>query len=149
MDRQVAEAVQGYLQKVGLKTTLETPEWGTYVTEFLKGDKMKYDMHLLGWGVITMEPDYQIRDHYHSANNRRWNAYSNPEFDRLADEAVLVMDRAKAREMYHRLFTTIWEDAPWLFLHYQPELIGADKRITGFTPLPDEWLRFAPIDLPA
>ena len=67
----------------------------------------------------------------------------------LADEAVLVMDRAKAREMYHRLFTTIWEDAPWLFLHYQPELIGADKRITGFTPLPDEWLRFAPIDLPA
>ena len=149
MDRQVAEAVQGYLQKVGLKTTLETPEWGTYVTEFLKGDKMKYDMHLLGWGVITMEPDYQIRDHYHSANNRRWNAYSNPEFDRLADEAVLVMDRAKAREMYHRLFATIWEDAPWLFLHYQPELIGADKRITGFTPLPDEWLRFAPIDLPA
>ena len=65
---------------------------------------MKYDMHLLGWGVITMEPDYQVRDHYHSANNRRWNAYVNPELDRLMDEAVLVMDRAKAREMYHRLF---------------------------------------------
>ena len=63
---------------------------------------MKYDMHLLGWGVITMEPDYQIREHYHSANNRRWNAYVNPELDRLIDEAVLVMDRAKAREMYHR-----------------------------------------------
>jgi glutathione transport system substrate-binding protein len=149
MDRQVAEAVQGYLQKIGLKTTLETPEWGTYVAEFLKGDKMKYDMHLLGWGVITMEPDYQIRDHYHSANNRRWNAYVNPELDRLTDEAVLVMDRAKARELYHRIFATVWEDAPWLFLHYQPELIGADRRLAGFTPLPDEWLRFAPSDLPA
>ena len=149
MDRQVAEAVQGFLQKVGLKTTLETPEWGTYVAEFLKGDKMKYDMHLLGWGVISMEPDYQVREHYHSANNRRWNAYVNPELDRLMDEAVLVMDRAKAREMYHRILTTVWEDAPWLFLHYQPELIGTDKRMTGFTPLADEWLRFAPIDLPA
>ena len=79
MDRQVAEAVQGFLEKVGLQTTLETPEWGTYVAEFLKGDKMKYDMHLLGWGVISMEPDYQVREHYHSANNRRWNAYVNPE----------------------------------------------------------------------
>jgi glutathione transport system substrate-binding protein len=149
MDRQVAEAVQGYLEKVGLKTTLETPEWGTYVSEFLKGEKMKYDMHLLGWGVITMEPDYQVRDHYYSANNRRWNAYVNPEVDRLTDEAVLVMDRAKAREMYHRLFAIVWEDAPWLFLHYQPELLGADRRMTGFAPLPDEWLRFPTIDLPA
>ena len=110
---------------------------------------MKYDMHLLGWGVISMEPDYQVREHYHSANNRRWNAYVNPELDRSMDEAVLVMDRAKAREMYHRILTTVWEDAPWLFLHYQPELIGTDKRMTGFTPLADEWLRFAPIDLPA
>ena len=69
MDRQVAEAVQGYLQKIGLKATLETPEWATYLTEVIKGEKTKYDMHLLGWGVITMEPDYQVRDHYHSAHN--------------------------------------------------------------------------------
>jgi glutathione transport system substrate-binding protein len=149
MDRQVAEAVQGYLQKVGLKATLETPEWGTYVTEFLKGDKMKYDMHLLGWGVITMEPDYQVRDHYHSANNRRWNAYTNPRLDAMMDEAVLIMDRAQAREAYHRIFSIVWEDAPWLFLHYQPELIGVDRRMTGFAPLPDEWLRFSTADLPA
>ena len=149
MDRQVAEAVQGYLQKVGLKATLETPEWATYLAEVLKADKSKYDMHLLGWGVITMEPDYQVRDHYHSANNRRWNAYANKELDRAMDEAVLIMDRGQAREAYHRIFATVWEDAPWLFLHYQPELIGADRRLTGFAPLPDEWLRFQTADLSA
>jgi glutathione transport system substrate-binding protein len=149
MDKQVAEAVQGYLQKVGLKATLETPEWATYIGEILKADKAKYDMHLLGWGVITMEPDYQVRDHYHSANNAKWNAYTNKELDRAMDEAVLIMDPAKARPAYHKIFATVWEDAPWLFLHYQPELIGVDKRMAGFAPLPDEWLRFQTIDLPA
>lgn len=149
MDKQVAEAVQGYLQKVGLKVTLETPEWATYIGEVLKSEKSKYDMHMLGWGVITMEPDYQTRDHYHSANSKRWNAYANPDLDRAMDEAVLIMDRAQAREAYHKIFATVWEDAPWLFLHYQPELIGVDRRIKGFTPLPDEWLRFATIELEA
>ena len=149
MDRQVAEAVQGYLQKVGLKATLESPEWATYVGEVVKGEKSKYDMHMLGWGVITMEPDYQVRDHYHSANNKKWNAYTNPDLDRAMDEAVLIMDRGQAREAYHRIFATVWEDAPWLFLHYQPELIGVDRRMAGFAPLPDEWLRFPTIDLTA
>lgn len=147
MDKQVAEAIQGYLQKVGLKANLETPEWATYLGEVTKGDKSRYDMHLLGWGVITMEPDYQVRDHYHSANNAKWNAYTNKELDRAMDEAVLIIDPAKARPAYHKIFATVWEDAPWLFLHYQPELIGVDRRIAGFAPLPDEWLRFPTIDL--
>ncbi len=149
MDKQVAEAVQGYLQKVGLKANLEAPEWATYIGEVIKGDKSKYDMHLLGWGVITMEPDYQARDHHHSANTKRWTAFGNKELDRAIDEAVLIMDRAKAREAYHKIFATVWDEAPWLFLHYQPELIGVDRRLAGFTPLPDEWLRFQTIDLPA
>jgi peptide/nickel transport system substrate-binding protein len=149
MDRQVAEAVQGYLEKVGLKVTLEVPEWGAYVTEFLKGDKMKYDLHLLGWGVITMEPDYQARDHYHTANNKRWNACGSPALDKMIDDAAVLMDRSQAREAYHKIFAAVWDEAPWLFLHYQPELIGTDRRLAGFTPLADEWLRFSTIDLPA
>lgn len=149
MDKQVAEAVQGYLQKVGLKVNLETPEWASYIGEVLKADKSKYDMHLLGWGVITMEPDYQCRDHYHSNHNKRWTAYTNKDLDKAMDEAVLIMDRAKAREAYHKIFATVWDEAPWLFLHYQPELIGVDRRVTGFAPLPDEWLRFPTIDLQA
>ena len=147
MDRQCAEAVQGYLQKVGLKVTLETPEWATYIGEVLKADKAKYDMHLLGWGVITMEPDYQARDHYHSANNRRWTAYTNKDLDRAIDDAAVIMDREQARAAYHKVFATVWDEAPWLFLHYQPELIGVDQRLTGFAPLLDEWLRFPTADL--
>ena len=60
-----------------------------------------------------------------------------------------MIDPAKAREATTRFFTVVWEDAPWLFLHYQPELIGVDRRMAGLAPLPDEWLRFPTIDLPA
>jgi peptide/nickel transport system substrate-binding protein len=149
MDKQVAEAVQGYLQKVGLKVSLETPEWATYVGELGKAENAKYDMHLLGWGVITMEPDYQVREHFHSAHSRRRTGYANKELDRQIDEAVLIMDRTRAREAYRRIFAAVWDEAPWLFLHYQPELIGVDRRVTGFAPLPDEWLRFQTIDFQA
>lgn len=145
MDRQVAEAVQGYFLNAGIKATLDTPEWSTYLSEVLKGT---YDMHLLGWGVITMEPDYEVREHFHSDFNKRWTGYANPQLDKAIDEAVLIMDPGKAREAYHKIFATIWDDAPWLFLHYQPELIGVDRRLT-FTPLPDEWLRFPTIRMSA
>ena len=94
LDKQIGEAIAGYLTSVGLKVELETPTWSSFVTEISKFDKAKYDGYFFGWGVVTGEPDMLMREHFHSKFTRR-NAYRNPEVDRLVDEAAEKLRRGQ------------------------------------------------------
>ena len=49
------------------------------------------------------------------------------------DEAVLVMDRAKAREMYHRILTTVSEDAPCSSSTTPVPLVASNDGVTPLT----------------
>lgn len=140
-DRQVGEAIAGYMSDVGFNVQFEAPEWGDYYADVYTNEKSKYDMHLLAWGVINMEPDYQLRDHFHSQWARR-TAYSNPEVDRLLDEAAQTFDDEEVIKLLHQAQALIWEDCPWVWLYFQPEIHGINRRLTNYGPRPDEYIRF-------
>jgi len=139
LDKQIGEAIAGYLTSVGLKVELETPTWSSFVTEISKFDKAKYDGYFFGWGVVTGEPDMLMREHFHSKFTRR-NAYRNPEVDRLVDEAAESFDEVKVKAAYFKSQEIVWEECPWIFLHLQPDLNAVNRRLQGFEARPDEWL---------
>ncbi len=147
-DKQVAEAVQGYLQKVGLDAKLEIREWATYIGDVQKGPETRWDMYLLGLLPPSFDTDY-LRDQWIPPGSRRWSGYANPQLIKMMEDASLITDRKIARLANHKILATVWDDAPWLFLYYQNEVDGADRRLTGYKPLPDEFFRFVSFDLPA
>ncbi len=140
-DKQIGEAITGYLQEVGIKVQPDAPEFGTMIAEVFKNDKTKYDMHMLAWGVINMEPDYQLKEHFHSRYSLR-TGYKNPQVDELLDNARTSMEDAKARDFYFKAQKLIWDDSPWLWIYYQPLINGQSKRLKGYAPKPDEYEMF-------
>ena len=127
MDRQIGEAVTGYLRNVGFNVQVETPEWGNYYSEVLKADG-RFDVFMLGWGTATLDPDFLLTPNFHSQFSKS-TLYNNPAVDRMLDEARQTFDDRAAGELYRRIQRTIVADAPWILLHYQPDLIGVSKRL--------------------
>ena len=62
--------------------------------------------------------------------------YSNPDVDRMMDEAQGTLDRARSLEMWKKVNALIWEDQPALFLHRLLFLDFVRADVAGFEPVP-------------
>jgi ABC-type transport system substrate-binding protein len=141
LDKQIGEAIAGYLDAIGLKVAFENPPWSTFVGEVTKFEKAKYDGYMFGWGIVTGEPDQLLGEHFYSPNARR-NLYNNAEVDRLILSARETFDDAKVRADYHRAQEILWDECPWIWLYEQPDITAINKKLKGFKGRRDEYLMF-------
>jgi peptide/nickel transport system substrate-binding protein len=90
----------------------------------------QFDMFVLGYGNLSLDPDY-LRNFFHSSNDRKrgWNAsgYHNLDFDRIADESSRTMDIDKRKELIGEMQQIIMRDIPYLPL-YSPKLVEAVRK---------------------
>jgi peptide/nickel transport system substrate-binding protein len=148
LDRQVGEAIAGYLSAVGLNVKFESPPWSTFVAEVTKYAKSKYDGYLFGWGVSTGDPDQLMWEHYHSKAVKR-TMYSNPEVDRLLDEARVILDEEKVKAIYYKAQEIVWDECPWIFTYQQPDICAINKRLQWTFERSDERYLFHEASLTA
>ena len=141
LDKQIGEAIAGYLEAVGLKVVFENPAWSTFVSEVTKYDKAKYDGYLFGWGVVTGEPDQLMGDHFYSKSVAR-TQYHNPEVDRLIDEARENFDDARVKAAYLKAQEIVWAECPWIFLYEQPDITAINKKLQWSGGRRDEYWLF-------
>ena len=90
----------------------------------------RFDMFVLGYGNLSLDPDY-LRNFFHSSNDRKrgWNAsgYHNLDFDRIADESSRTMDIDKRKDLIWEMQRIIVRDTPYLPL-YSPRLVEAVRK---------------------
>jgi peptide/nickel transport system substrate-binding protein len=141
MDRQVGEAIAGYLSAVGLNVKFENPPWGNLVAEITKFEKSKYDGYLFGWGTFANHPDWILRSHFYSKSVKR-TMYGNPEVDRLIEEGAQEFDEAKMKAIYYRAQEIIWDEASWMFLYEQPSIDAKSKKLNWGAGRLDEFFLF-------
>lgn len=89
-------------------------EWSVYVDNVRK---RTMPIFFIGWAPDYPDPDNYVHPYLHSSGHFAGRAgYSNPEADRLVEEAAVSLDPDERREMYFRL-QEIWvEDAPGIAL---------------------------------
>jgi len=136
-DKQVAEAVQAYLSKIGVQVELRTMDWPSFVAELRKPlAETKHDMVLLGWGPGVADAHLTLYGQFHSSQAPPKGLaaahYSNPEVDALLDQAARELNEAKRLELYKKAIETIWWDAPWIFLYTQKWFYGASANLKNF-----------------
>jgi len=134
-DKQVAEAIAGQWQKVGIRTQAKTHEWGNYVT--MAYSRNAGPVYLLGWGNSTYDADNTYFPWFHTGELLA--TYSHPEIDKLLEEARGTMDEARRLELYHNVAEKLAEDAAWVFLYQQEDIYGANNRL-NWKARPDERL---------
>ena len=110
-DRQVAAIVEMYKQNLGVDVAIQQTDWATYLWDLRAH---RYQMFGLTAGWIADYPDPQdfLDILFHSESRNNDMEYSNPEVDRLLEEARGEQDFEKRMELYGQVEEMILEDAP-------------------------------------
>jgi peptide/nickel transport system substrate-binding protein len=135
-DKQVSEAVQAYLQAIGVKTELRTYDWPTYMAGMLKPiEQTELEVFLLGWGPLVLDADMGLYGQFHSSVNPPKGLgsafYNNPEYDKLMDASRHEQNPKKRLELLKKASEMVWDDAPWIWLHVEKFVIAYSKKIKG------------------
>jgi peptide/nickel transport system substrate-binding protein len=125
-DKEVAEAVAGQLSKAGIKITLRTHEFVSYLNNMVYVHKAG-PVWLIGWGHPTMDAEAIYVPLFKSPNI--FVNWHNPDFNAMVDEAQSQMDEKKRLAQYHRINKLWIEEVPAIPLYQQIDLYGANKRL--------------------
>lgn len=112
-----AEYIAAALAKIGLQVQIVVLPW----TELLKHANMdKCNMYLMGAIGGHAEGKRYLDQWFHSRfiGSSNYLEYNNPDFDNLIDQAEIVANPERRKEMYVRAHHIIQEEAPWIFLYH-------------------------------
>jgi peptide/nickel transport system substrate-binding protein len=125
-DKEVAEAVAGQLTKAGIKTTLRTYEFVSYLNTMVYVHKAG-PVWLIGWGHPTMDAEAIYVPLFKTPNIfANWH---NDDFNGMVEEAQSQMDEKKRLAQYQRINKLWIEEVPAIPLYQQIDLYGANKRV--------------------
>ena len=130
----LAVAIQGQLQKLGIKANVRKQEIGAYLAE-IRNKTTKYGgIWLQGWTGDNGDPDNFLFELFGSANIPVTNAarYNNPALDKILVEAQHVPDHAKRVALYSEAQKIILDDAPWIFVNSLMHVRVARKEVQGY-----------------
>ena len=143
MDASVCTAVAADLLKVGIKAEIKMMEWGSYLPSILlEKEQVTHKIYMLGWGCVTGDADYGLYTLFHSGEwpKKGMNAsfYKNEKLDQLLDGARSTANPEERKKLYGEALTLINEEAPWLFLHSEVQMVGTRANVKGIIVHPTE-----------
>ena len=124
-NKELVEAVAGFLKKVRINTTLKAYEYGTFIS-LAYGHNLHpayLFMNLNG----TFDPDATL--FYVLRSGQVWTNFTNPQMDALIDRARITMDKETRRKVYSDVCKLYKEDVPWAFCYQQIDVYGANERL--------------------
>lgn len=116
-------------KKAGVEVNIKNLEWNSFVKLL---DERKFEAMTLSWtgGDIDLDPKQIWHSSSAAVGGSNFNGYSNPQVDKLIDEARLILDAKKRATILQKVYELIAEDAPYLFLFNRKySLYGHTKQI--------------------
>jgi peptide/nickel transport system substrate-binding protein len=137
-------AIQANLAEVGIDAKIETYEWNTFLGLVNPGLEGKADMAEMSW--MTNDPDtlpyLTLRtDAFPKSGGFNSGYYSNPEVDRLLEQARRTTDQAARARLYKEMQKIVHEDAPWAFVASWKQNAVATANVQNFRLEPSFLLR--------
>jgi len=128
-DKELAQAVAGYLQQVGVDAETQVLEYSVYADRLRHA---QFDMpYLIGLGTRFYGPDDLTVLIAPGFEGVEWiaNTENGPRAKRLFDELVVTFDEKRQQQLVWQITRLFAEEAPWIFLWNQVALFGVNRRI--------------------
>jgi peptide/nickel transport system substrate-binding protein len=131
------EVMQQQLDAVGIKMNIKQVEVGVWFNAFSKGT---YQI-TSAYQERTIDPDnfYALVIHTGGAINS--TGYSNPQCDKLIDQARTETDDQTRFNLYKQVRQIVFDDAPIVFAHYETINYLMQKNVVGSSVNPTLELR--------
>jgi peptide/nickel transport system substrate-binding protein/glutathione transport system substrate-binding protein len=142
-DYQMAQAVQSYLNAIGVKVNLQVWEWTSYLNEVRKpyNQSQNKELFLMGWAPSTGEGDWVLRPLLASwmwaPAGSNYGYYNNTQVDELIQKQMMTLgqDRLNAMCQAQKI---VYNDAPWIFMVEMYDTLGMKSNVKGVVYLPIE-----------
>jgi len=145
-DYKICQAIGQMLTRLGIDTKVETMPKSVYFRKASRGGPGKtpaFSFILVGWGAGTGEASSPLKSLLHTwdkergfgASNR--GRYSNPEVDKLVEDALATVDDAKRDKLLQKATEIAIQDLGIIPLHYQVNT-WATKKGLAYRPRTDE-----------
>jgi ABC-type transport system substrate-binding protein len=110
--------IEQWNQELGIQVDIQQTEWATYLEDVKDA---KYQLFSIGWIADYPDPEnfLDILFHSESANNN--TRYSNPEVDRLLEEARTERDKTRRFQIYNQVEQMVLDEAPWVWTWFSGE----------------------------
>jgi peptide/nickel transport system substrate-binding protein len=131
---EVAQAVAGYLEEVGIKVKLEGMEYEAFFPLWT-GDKL-HSMHMFAYGPSIMDAELPLGSLYESGGRGYWDT---EEVDALIAEQRAETDPETRQELIGEIWQLSKEAVPYSILYNEIQAYGVSKDV-AWEPRPDERL---------
>jgi peptide/nickel transport system substrate-binding protein len=123
----LAQAIQGYLRKVGMDASVVQMAGPAWLAANIKGD-----MSLTPLQYIGVDPDalhlWFLPDQYFN-----WSHFTNPDLTKLLLQGQTETDPAKRPAIYAQAQKIIMDEAAEMPIHQNIDLVMTTKQLTGVT----------------
>jgi len=130
--RQMGQFLKRSFDDIGLDVDIEYLDWPTYLEKIRTKSVQIYQS---GW--IADYPDIENFAQIFQSKRSPWpnsSNYSNPEYDKLVDQAAVMPDCPERTELYRRAERIVVEDAPAAFMFHRIFYVMYHDWIGNFKP---------------
>lgn len=122
---------QNQLAEVGIEAELKVLEMGVYVSAMQRGE---HDIFIFGRSFPLPDPDIFLTASFATAslNGMNYCRFSNPDADRLLDEARVEQDPARRAELYEKLQHLLEEQVAWIPVCTLEQVAGTQDYVQNF-----------------
>ena len=121
-DARIIQAIGSFWTRIGVRTQVEAMPWTTFIA---RAGRQEFSAFLVGWGSSTGEASSPLRslvatfdrEKGFGASNR--GRYSNPELDRLLEQALATVDDEKREKLLQHATRLAMEDVAIIPIHIQ------------------------------
>ena len=125
----MAELLQQDLAKIGISLKIEQREWSTWIDEVVSKGDYEVEIVLISGGS---DPDDFFYQWHHTGEVFNIWRYSDPEMDKMLEDARSSVDQAARKELYAKIQQKLIADAPLIHIIYRQSVIAARAALKDF-----------------
>src|SRR5580700_1758518 len=133
----VAQVIQSMAAEAGFELKIRVIEFATSIRDATAGN---FQIFQINWSG-RIDPDGNSYVFLHSGAAQNDGGYSNPEADKLMEDARLIADSAERKAIYEKLTKIVLNDEPIIYLYHRKWLIAHIKKLEGYRQMPDGLVR--------
>ncbi|WP_042354078.1 glutathione ABC transporter substrate-binding protein [Bacillus rubiinfantis] len=136
--------IQQQLKSIGIDVKIKSMEEGTLSDEIYgaqKPEDTKLQMWYVSWSAYPSDTTNATKPLFYSGsfppNGANTAYYKNDQVDKWIEEVNKTADEEKQAELYGNIQSTVYKDAPWMFLGVDEILTGKRANVDGVVITPD------------
>jgi len=133
----VSQVLQSMAAEAGFDLKIRVIE---FATSFKQAQAGEFQVFQINWSG-RIDPDGNSYVFLHTKAPQNDGGYSNPEADKLMEDARLVSDPAQRKAIYEKLTKILLNDEPIIYLYHRKLLIAHTTKLEGYKQMPDGLVR--------